>query len=110
MKANLWSCLRVLVLCVVLNSTWLPGIEAINRLTPVPVDLAFRLRSMDEMMSGNPGMVYHPAGSRCSGDATKGARELLKYVQANYVGRSGGIYNCRNVRGSSTKVSLHGKL
>lgn len=46
----------------------------------------------------------------CSGRASSGAAALLAWCQANQQppGRSMGIYNCRSVRGSSTK-SLHGE-
>lgn len=46
----------------------------------------------------------------CTGDASSGAGALLAWCQANRPPgeRSMGIYNCRNVRGSST-TSLHGE-
>jgi peptidoglycan hydrolase-like protein with peptidoglycan-binding domain len=50
------------------------------------------------------------AAKNCTGNATAGAGALLAWLQANRQppGRSLGIYNCRNVTGSST-TSLHGE-
>jgi Putative peptidoglycan binding domain len=46
----------------------------------------------------------------CIGSVSSGAAALLAWCQANHQppGRSLGIYNCRNVRGS-TRTSLHGE-
>jgi hypothetical protein len=49
------------------------------------------------------------AATRCTGDAEPGARALLAWLLENYDdGFSLGIYNCRSVRGASTK-STHGE-
>jgi uncharacterized protein YraI len=58
--------------------------------------------------SGNPGFKYDYA-SQCSGGPSKGAQNLLSFLQSSFPGgRNGGIYNCRSVRGGSN-LSLHGE-
>ena len=48
------------------------------------------------------------AATRCVGSARPGAKALLDWFTTNYAGvaRSGGIYNCRSVRGATT-MSVH---
>lgn len=49
---------------------------------------------------------------RCTGGPTKGARALLAWLLEEYSDdglTSGGIYNCRPVRGTSSTTSLHGE-
>ncbi len=43
---------------------------------------------------------------QCTGQAEPGTRGLLAYFTETYDGHSGGIYNCRSVRGGST-TSTH---
>lgn len=45
---------------------------------------------------------------RCTSGPTPGARALLAWLSESVPGWSGGIFNCRNVRGRST-TSLHGE-
>lgn len=54
--------------------------------------------------------VAHEGAKECTGGPSAGAAALLAWLQCNSAppGRSLGIYNCRSVRGSSTK-SLHGE-
>lgn len=68
-------------------------------------------------VSTGTGQARHPyefavhAGAReCTGGPSAGAGAMLAWLQCNRQppGRSMGIYNCRSVRGSSTK-SLHGE-
>ena len=50
---------------------------------------------------------YTDAGSRCSGGFTPGARDLGRYLVANFPGaRTYQGYNCRRVRGGSS-LSMH---
>ena len=55
------------------------------------------------------GYGYDRTGTACSGAAQPGARALLDYCLARWPTlRSGGIYNCRPVRGRTT-MSMHGE-
>lgn len=49
------------------------------------------------------------AATSCTGSARPGARALLDWFLSEYPGvaRSGGIYNCRPVRGTTTTFSVH---
>lgn len=54
---------------------------------------------------------YEPAGSRCTGGPTDGAKALVAHwlgAHADEGGVNSGIYNCRPVRGG-TAPSLHGE-
>ncbi len=58
--------------------------------------------------AGNPGFKYDYA-TRCTGGPAEGARQLQSWLGRRFPqGRSGGIYNCRSVRGGSN-TSLHGE-
>lgn len=53
---------------------------------------------------------YEPAGTRCTGSAQPGVAAFMSWAVQDY-GRGAsnlGIYNCRTVRGSTTR-SLHGE-
>ena len=55
------------------------------------------------------GYGYDRTGTACTGGAQPGARALLDYCLARWPTlRSGGIYNCRPVRGR-TALSMHGE-
>jgi hypothetical protein len=46
---------------------------------------------------------YDPIGNRCLGHVQPGTRALSEAVLAKWGGSSDGIYNCRNVRGGTSK-------
>jgi hypothetical protein len=51
---------------------------------------------------------YDRTGTACARGPSEGARALLAELRARFQGRSGGIFNCRPVRGGS-RLSLHGE-
>jgi len=48
------------------------------------------------------------AAGPCTAGPAPGARALLEWLSGSFVGHSGGIYNCRTVRGSQVR-SIHGE-
>jgi len=64
------------------------------------------LASMMDETESDQTFAYDKA-TGCTGGPTKGAKNLLAFLQSKFPGgTSGGIYNCRNVRGGSS-FSLH---